>query len=1409
MNRYKSIVLTAVCSLLLFKSFAQKETFEPDFTQLEIFAEQGDYKGGFFYSKKLISTLEKKGSEINLLRSNCFLAYFSEMLDKSADLAAAQRAVHKYLPALSKTENTYAVASAFSIYADYFVHRGQFLEIDSAFQLVKKELVLLPPYDRERIQYYQLLSLAGKGYLNKVIQQTDNHVKTVQGCIPRDTLFDLANGGYMVAELTASNRNLRENLIANLILLKGKAYLDNGLTDSAIAYLQKNESLISRREGNNAKYHSLLGYCFLDNDEYHLAEKEFKTASALSSRFFLAHAPEQITIETGLVKSLQAQGKKEETDYYKNDITIKLIGYFNKTNLVYLNNNYADIEYEIAGHNWPKAETMLKSFLQQPVLPKASSLRIAYLKTLIPVLIKQQKHEEAESTMNEALSIQAQLTGTASPAYQIMLLTKACFYSFNLDKFKEAKTLFSNVLDSDFQKQISIENPDYYLNTLAFAKVYIYTEEFGMTENRLQSYLKRAETEYGNTHNLYAIYLAELGELKTITGDYTAANTYLTNSVSIFEKNNKKKYTRRYIETLELFLKLEVIEGDYDAADALLTKAKKAAEDIYILDAEDLFMVEEIGLLYSKKGEYQKANKVLSSILQNKVQSVGEMHKSICTTLEYLGEQNLIVGNYAEADDYFNRAMQITKNIYGDKSIPYATSLLYYKQLHTAIGDYEKAESNMKEALQIYLKTYGEKNIKTGILMHETALATFQADIYTTRKNKTKRADLESQFLKALAIIKNTEGDNSILYAEALENYSIFLALTNEYASALSNIDIAKKIWESKAGKNNVHSAQLTNLAGRIYYRSGKYAQALTAFEKTRDDYKNIFDDSHPGYVFALGSCAQMYYILGNTSKAIESIEECTNKSLLYIDKVFPFLSERGKMAYWDKIKDDFEFYKTIAFTNSKEHPEMIGKILNIQLQTKSILLNSQLKIKNKIYASGDTTAIRLYQDWQDLRDNLAIAYSLNATQRKEENMDIVLLEMRLEATEKQLSSISADFVEQSKNKTSIYTWKNVKQSLQDHEIAIETIPFRYYTKSFSDTIWYAFVAVTNKSGEPAFAIEKNGAELETKYLKYYRNMIRFSKEDNTSYDQYWKTIATLIEPAYTTIYFAADGVYNQINVETLKNEQGNYLINSANIITIGSSRDVINKNTATQTKQTKQETTQKPEIDLIGNPTYFTNPAVAEESALEQLPGSETEVKKINTLLAASNWKTQMFIGNAATEDTVKSIKNPNVLHISTHGFFWQDAAGSEVEIAGKNVTNPLLMSGVLLFNGGELLTTDNINAINKEDGILTAYEAMNLSLDKTELVVLSACETGLGEVKIGEGVYGLQRSFTVAGAKSIIMSLSKVSDEVTIKLMENFYTNWIQSGNKREAFNKAKKDLMKEYPDAKYWGAFVMIGL
>jgi len=159
----------------------------------------------------------------------------------------------------------------------------------------------------------------------------------------------------------------------------------------------------------------------------------------------------------------------------------------------------------------------------------------------------------------------------------------------------------------------------------------------------------------------------------------------------------------------------------------------------------------------------------------------------------------------------------------------------------------------------------------------------------------------------------------------------------------------------------------------------------------------------------------------------------------------------------------------------------------------------------------------------------------------------------------------------------------------------------------------------------------------------------------------------------------------------------------------------------------------------------------------------------------------------------TVRNIRSPN------HGFFKPD------NLKGSN---PLFRSGLMLTGAGTTLKGQKLE--NEEDGILTAYEARNLNLDNTDLVVLSPCETGLGEIKNGEGKYGLQRAFKVAGAKSIIMSLWKVDDGATQELMAGFYKHWLKlaGSTKRQAFYKAQKGLKAKYPDPYYWGAFVMVG-
>lgn len=211
-------------------------------------------------------------------------------------------------------------------------------------------------------------------------------------------------------------------------------------------------------------------------------------------------------------------------------------------------------------------------------------------------------------------------------------------------------------------------------------------------------------------------------------------------------------------------------------------------------------------------------------------------------------------------------------------------------------------------------------------------------------------------------------------------------------------------------------------------------------------------------------------------------------------------------------------------------------------------------------------------------------------------------------------------------------------------------------------------------------------------------------------------------------------------------------------------------------------------------------------------MPGTEKEVDELQELLKKNGWITDEYVEKSASEDQVKSLSSPKIFHVATHGFYTpaitQDELAELTESEARMTENPLLKTGLLLSGAGDILNKTNYN-YNLESGILTAYEAMSLNLDQTDLVVLSACQTGLGDIANGEGVYGLQRAFLVAGAKVLIMSMFKVDDDATQKLILNFYRKWLATNNLRQSFVNAKKELRLDYPEPIYWGAFMMIGI
>lgn len=305
-----------------------------------------------------------------------------------------------------------------------------------------------------------------------------------------------------------------------------------------------------------------------------------------------------------------------------------------------------------------------------------------------------------------------------------------------------------------------------------------------------------------------------------------------------------------------------------------------------------------------------------------------------------------------------------------------------------------------------------------------------------------------------------------------------------------------------------------------------------------------------------------------------------------------------------------------------------------------------------------------------------------------------------------------------------------------------------------------------------------------------------FEVADENSYSFYWKPFEDLLRDK-KTVFFSGDGIYYKINLNTLSGN-GSFLLQRYDIHQLLNPCQFL----------TKRSLAAPTTAVLIGDPIFDADLSGAYRSKADSvtqfgaLPGTMAEIKAIENILRSKNWKTTVLLKGNATERNLKKIQSPGILHIATHGFFSTEFVSLNEE-AKKDF---LFHSGIVL--SGANRQTERETSSFRDDGIVTAYEVMNLDLSKTELVVLSACETGLGKIENGEGVYGLQRSFLQAGARNVMISLWKVDDSYTKELMIKFYSYFSRGFSKRESLKLAQLDQMKHVSDPKHWGGFILIG-
>jgi CHAT domain-containing protein/tetratricopeptide (TPR) repeat protein len=910
-------------------------------------------------------------------------------------------------------------------------------------------------------------------------------------------------------------------------------------------------------------------------------------------------------------------------------------------------------------------------------------------------------------------------------------------------------------------------------------------ENWDKAGNIAQGHLSKARAEFDSTDFDYAVLVSDnsgLLDIKEKGERGSKVNLAASNFISFAQKNELEPVQ-------EARFQLEMGEMQYaayklKAAEKSFAVAKKIFEEKNL--TEELGYIKTIanhGLLYATMGRFTQAEGFTAEALEMRRTKFGENNIGIAASLNNYGVLKYNQARYNEAEKDFTDAIAVMNFNKVQGSMQYAILLNNQAILFQSIGRFEDAEVALKEACAI-----GEK-LKTN---KSTNHLKFWSNLALLYQQTKKYPEAEAIYTTMEKKLGKTNPD----YASMLNNQAGLYLVMGKEDKVEELLKKAIGIYKSSFGEENPAYAKAISDLGNFYRFKERYKEADAHLERALAVREITFGRNHPLYVQSQEDLAILNWKQKSWSKAYMMYRDVMDKSLDFINKYFPPMSEAEKTKYLDVLSPRFQRFYNFCLDAHLENPAIVQDFFDFQIATKALLLNSTNKVKSLIFDSKDPLLIKDYIIWLDQKETLARLYSYSKDELKTQNINLDSMVRAANSMERKLSERSADF--SSGYSSAKIGFTDIQKVMADNEAIVEIIRLHTYTQKFENDAKYVALILTKTAEKPKLVLLDNGTQLETRNAKYYRNMIQQRMPDELSYEQYWARIESELG-AKKVIYLSPDGVYNQININTLKKPQGDYVVNRFDVVILGNSKDLI----GIKGKKTR---TPRKSAGLLGFPDYG-------GSELSPLPGTKVEIESVSRILKVSGYQLSQFTQKTASEANLKSIKSPALLHIATHGYFLQDVetSGSVFGVNMENANNnPLLRSGLMLAGASATISGKRSPSLQSNDnGILTAYEAMNLNLNATDLVVLSACETGLGDVKSGEGVYGLQRAFLVAGADALIMSLWKVDDEATQLLMTNFYSNWIKLGNKQKAFKQAQIQLLAKYKDPYFWGAFVMMGL
>lgn len=840
----------------------------------------------------------------------------------------------------------------------------------------------------------------------------------------------------------------------------------------------------------------------------------------------------------------------------------------------------------------------------------------------------------------------------------------------------------------------------------------------------------------------------------------------------------EKKLDKLFDESAVAFSKKnnELALKKLDEAEELIqTSFDNDPRQILGLNAQRIVVAERIGDLKWLERLYEENRKLILEL-------AGEDNNLYLENLMNRAVLQQKLANYQESERLFSTAEPLYRERHAG-TLTLALFLRQYANLHFYLGQRDQAKEVFVENLNFYIGKLGEDNIQTSIERNNIGVVELE-----------ERRLTEAHALLSRAYNSRKQmGYEDESFASICFNFGLVHLELNQLDSADKLMTQSLKLWEKISGKQSANYGMTLGGMARVQQQIGNLKKAQEQYLEALEIFKQTLGERHPRYTQLLSRVARLFDESGDTKGAFEYHQKTMENVYFLIKDVFPGLSESEQANYYYSIKYLISRFFEHAIKN--QTPEAIGEMYNAQLRLKGLFGRTAFNQLKRIKDELGPNAAQKYQELLTLKREYIVAIK---AWHKDQLTELL---PRIEEKEKQLS-LQGSGIERVVNPSS--NWRAVKEKLSEDEVAIEIVR--------TDSAYFGLI-LSPASQAPEMVALGNTSQLEGPALDVYRNAVKFKLNDTKSLDAFWTPF--LENPSVQSaskVYMSADGVYHFVNLLGLPTINDRFLLDDIEIVRLTSTADLL--------EPLKNQTDES--VVIFGSPKFDLGNKSEQSkvghwsraltgTTLTPLPGAKEEAQEIHQTLVASSLETQLFVDDQVSEEELKAVNSPGILHIATHGFFLEP---KNQTITDKNILgleslsdfeHPLLTSGLMLAGSQQTIRGETIG---EEDGILSSLEASVLDLTGTKLSVLSACETGLGSIQNGEGVFGLQRALGLAGSRNLLMSLWKVDDEATKIMMTTFYEHLAGGQSIQSTLRLAQLKVREKYPHPYYWSSFVHLG-